>query len=209
VDVVPKTGYAYVLLRDAGLDVISGTQRIASLTIITKPVTLRHVLVDPASEYAYLPGYDYTPALFGPTEVARLVLGQTPCAMTVDPNIDWTYLASCDTPDISILGLRVVPDSVTPGGLFSVTDDLIIDFGEPIVTSTIRFAISPTVPFTVTWSPESDRATIAHATFEVGASYRLNVLPGGRAASGLTVAEKSFDYIYLPFHMFLPVFDQE
>ena len=88
---------------------------------------------------------------------------------------------------------------------FKATRQFVIDFGEPVIPTSLQFEITPSVPFTVTWSPTADRATIGHDPLTIGTHYTPHVLPGGQAVSGLGVAEWGFVYAYYPFHFFLPL----
>ncbi len=112
------------------------------------------------------------------------------------------YVANSEG-SVSVIASQISPRSLTPGSLFTPGDNIVLDFGQPVITTSLQFELSPTLPFTVTWSPAADRAIISHDPLASGMRYTLHVLPGGQAVSGLAVMEKSFDYLYLPFHLFL------
>ncbi len=107
--------------------------------------------------------------------------------------------------------------SSSSGVLTSPADPIVVTFGEPVMTSTIQFELSPAVPFTVTWDASLRagrqaatyaaayaRATLTHDPFQSGTSYTLHLLPGGQTVSGIPVTEQSFRYIYLPYRRYLP-----
>jgi PKD repeat protein len=137
-----------------------------------------------------------------------------------------TLIAANDTgsdteikPDYIVVGssTSITPTTSTSSTLDGPEEDLIVDFADPVITSTIEFTITPTVFFTVTWTRETavrmqvasevyNCAVIEHAPFERGVDYVLELQPGGKTVAGgdveplsftFTVSEE-FERIFLP-----------
>jgi hypothetical protein len=134
------------------------------------------------------------------------------CPLTDERGVARPAGAHCDIGSFEFVN-EAVPLPITPPKLASPTEGIVIDFSVPVITSTIHFAISPTVHFTVTWSARqqisrqaasTDRVTISHAPFATGVSYALHILPGGQAESGIPVAERTFGFAYYRYRIFLP-----
>ena len=106
--------------------------------------------------------------------------------------------------------------ALVSGVLISPGDPIRINFGTPVITSTIHFEINPTFNFTLTWDAPTtlqsnepvtgaSSATITHTPFQTGVVYTLHLLPGGQAVSGLPVAEASYSIAYWRYRYYMPV----
>jgi DNA-binding beta-propeller fold protein YncE len=201
------SGYIYVLDYYGGSTVLSGTQIVGPFL---SGYSAAAITVDSINGYAYVTNYDNSDVavVSGTQTVERVSVGNSPRPIGVNPVNGLAYVPIPGDGCVSILGNMLVPGSLTPSLLDSASEDLLIDFLKPVLTSTVPFSISPSVPFTVTWSPASDLATISHAPLAIGTRYTLHVLPGGQAVSGLGVAEWKFVYAYYPFHFFLPLIEK-
>jgi YVTN family beta-propeller protein len=201
----PVSGYVYVLSHGSTtVTVMSGARIVTSLPVGSNP---SQIGVDPLTGYVYVVNTDSNDVtvISGTRVVKTLAVGYRPSAVAVDPERGLVYVTNHSGESVSIIQELVVPVSLTPYVLDEPASNLVIDFGEPVVTSTIRFQITPSLPFTVTWSPTSDRAIISPAHFTIGTHYTLYLLPAGQATSGLAVLAQGFEYIYLPVHLFLPI----
>ena len=123
--------------------------------------------------------------------------------MAFDPIKKLAYVANYNGQSISILQEPIIPSSITPPLVDTAMADLVIDFGEEVVTSTVQFNISPTVSFTVTWDMVQQRTTISHTPFQPGVHYTLSVLSSGLTVSNIPIADISFNYTYYPYRVFL------
>ncbi len=218
IGVNPATGLVYISSQEAlstshylnTIIVVSGTQAVARLPVGLLDSTVSGIVVNPTSNHVYVAqwccslGVGTLTVISGTQVVDDLPIGQYPVALVMNTVNGLAYVANWGG-SVSVIGSQIVPRSLTLGALFTPGDNIVLDFGRPVITTSLQFEISPTLPLTVTWSSTSDLATISHAPLATGTRYTLHVLPGGQAASGLGVAEWWFDYAYYPFHFFLPL----
>lgn len=99
----------------------------------------------------------------------------------------------------------ITPTTITPPTLSAPDQDIVVNFGEPVFTSTIQFEISPTISLAFNWSAESDYITISHTSFTWNVSHTLSVLSGGQTSTGKLVAPENFLFTYVPFRVLLPI----
>lgn len=199
-----RSGYVYVTdYLSGGVKVLSGAQVITTLL----PNQSAWIIgVSPSSGYVYVTLPTGATGVLGQANnLGMLSVPAAPRAIDFDPATRRAYLASYDGQSLAILQEPIVPRSLTPFMLDAATTALEIDFEEPIVTSTIQFEISPNVALTVTWDISQQRASVQHAPFQAARKYSLSVLSGGLSASQIPVAEALFEYIYYPYHFFLPL----
>ena len=193
--------------------VISATQVVTTVVAGTKPLA---VGINSTSGYVYVMNWisgDVT-VLQNDQSVETLPIGGSLFDISVNPLTGLTYVAGGK---LTVIGDLVVPKSHTGSLLSSPTDDIVIDFGDDVVTSTVQFEISPTVSFNVTWGASvamptsqtatgsSSRATLSHAPFALGVNYAVHVLPGGQTVSGVPVAEQVFSFTVSANKLWLPL----
>jgi DNA-binding beta-propeller fold protein YncE len=200
----PTTGYVYFTeVYSNQVSIVSGTQVITSVATNTGPTAIG---VNPNSGYVYVTNWSSnTVTVFSGTQIISVLdVGTTPEAIGINPTRGRVYVANLADYTVSVIQEPIVPKSLTPPVLSSSSVDIVIDFSEPVVTSTIQFTVSPAIPISVTWSALRDRAIIQHGPFEPNAEYTARVLSGGQTLSGAGILDRDFTFIYYPYRAFLP-----
>jgi YVTN family beta-propeller protein len=198
-----KSGYIYVTdYFHNSIHVLSGLQVIATLAMSATPTIIG---ASPSTGYIYvaISGSNTVSVLNGTQIIGTISVGAVPMKMAFDPVRHLAYIPNYDGQSLSILQEPIVPRSITPSFLATASDDLVIDFDEPVITSTVQFVISPTLDFTVTWNGALQRAMISHTSFQSGTHYALSVLSGGVNATAIPITPISFDYVYYPYKTLL------
>ena len=198
------TGYAYVSSLNPWMSVLSGTQVVNTFGLY--PAYM--IGADESSGFVYAthPDNGLISVLSSTEVMAQLPVGGSPKGVAIDPTHHRAYVANSGSNAVSVLELGVFAEAETAAVLLSPTEDLSIDFGVPVVTSTIQFEISPTVNYTITWNAEATQAVISHPAFQDGVFYRLRLLPGGEAVSGYKVLERQWAFVYKPgYQLIVPV----
>ena len=67
-------------------------------------------------------------------------------------------------------------------------DTVVFAFGQPVLTPTVQFDITPTLNHTATWTAAADRLLIALDAAQPTTFYQLQFTPGARAESGVNLS---------------------
>ncbi len=214
----PASGYIYVASQVGNdedcVTVLSGTEVITTLIVGKYPSAIK---VNPVSGYIYVANAlsDYVTVLSGTQLIENLTVRGWPRDIAVNPANQLIYVTNGKGGSVSVIQELIVA-AMTDDALTSSAQNIKLDFGEPVVTSTIHFAISPTLRFTVTWgtgiSQQSSMqaaayryATITHDPFISGVTYALQIQPGGQSVAGVPVVAQSFRLVYWPYRRYLPL----
>ncbi len=204
VGVNSATGVAYALTSDGVLRLISGTELIDSLTIGPHAYDVK---VSSASGFVYVTDWDSksVKVVSGTQLIGAVTTGSGADKIGINPATRLIYVTNFMSNSVSVIKEGILPSSPTPYGLASLDEDIVIDFEEAVLTSTVSFEIIPNLPLTVTWSLEENRAVLSHAPLLTSTIYQVRVLPGGESLSGLPVFVRSFDFVYYPNRLYVPL----
>jgi YVTN family beta-propeller protein len=199
-----RSGYVYVTNYLSGaVKVLSNMQVITTLL----PNQATSIMgTSPASGYVYATLSNGTVAVLAQARyLGILPLPARSRALAFDPHRHLVYVANYDKQAVTLLQEPIVPRALTPRMIATAATALEIDFEEPALAAAVQFALNPTVAFTVTWDPAQQQASVQHAPFQPGIKYQLAVLPGGMSAASIPIADAIFEFVYYPYHAFLPV----
>jgi len=197
----PTTGQAYIVGR--GITVLSGTHSSAT---IAAGCDLIDVEIDSGTGLVYaLDKATQTMFVVSDTQVLnRLPVERQPSIVHVNSTNHAVYVGSANTDSLSIFYGDELTLRSSFARLTGPADTLVIDFGQPVLTATIQFDITPTVNHTATWAAAADRLMIALDAVESTTFYRLQFMPGAHTESGVKlVLPDSVHLIWQPFESFL------
>jgi YVTN family beta-propeller protein len=197
------TGQTYI--AGQGITVLSGTKSVATLAVGCK---LSKVDIDSSTGRVYaLDSMDQTTIVLSGTQVlARLPVGGQPTMVHVNPVNHAAYVGSSTPDSLSIIYGDELNLQSSLVRLTSPADTVVIDFGQPVLTPTVQFTLTPALNRTITWTTTAEQLMIALDDAQPATFYRLQFKPDAYTVSGLKiVVPDSILLILEPFESFLPI----
>ncbi len=204
VGINPATGVAYALTGDGVLRIVSGTELIDSLPI---GFSAYDVKVSNASNFVYVTVWSSKSVnvISGTQNIGAVTTGSGADKIGVNPATGLVYVTNFVSNSVSVIREGITPSSPTPSALSSPEEDMVINFEEAVLTPTVSFEIAPSLPLTVTWSSGENQVMLSHAALPTSIVYQVRVLPGGESLSGLPVLARSFNFVYYPNRIYVPL----